>query len=468
MRDYTKKLVLVGVLIGLVGGNIEGAFGAAARENSEYTDVGGDAAETELQCIVEDYFHSKSMDLNATVCSGTAVMASGLGTCEADGFLEMKERMHIEYEDIQCEPLVLSAVTDGENTQIAVYEWVGITYSCDGNVDRCDYMGYGVQHWLVLDAEKDVVGDYYCDEDMTGITMEEYPEEIENIFIENQGEIDAFKAQEISQSVSANAAASSASAYSPGKAVVYAHMYCGIAPKNRVDSGAQERGNHTSYYNKEYTVYPNADCANFVSQCLKAGGLATDQIWYKDSNTWISVVSLTNYLKNVLGYSSVVAVASNIYPGNPVYWLSSDGYSTNHVMICTGKNSKGVPVIDAHNSDCYRIPYTNYSEEYKLYTIQIKSSYTHYCSRGYTSNNASTHTGFCNMCCREETSTHKGRSGIYSYNSQKHWIPCVDCGYQMKAEAHSYKTVGASKVCQVCGYKAGAGTSEYEEDRTKN
>lgn len=456
------------MLIGLVGGNAEIAYGVVAKENNEHMDMEYNAAEMELQCIVEDYFHGKSVDLNITVCGDEAVMAANLGTCEADGFLKMKERMHIEYEDIQCEPLVLSAVPDGEDIQIAVYEWVGITYSCDGNSDSCDYMGYGVQHWLVLDAEKEVVGDYYRDADMTGITMEEYPIEMENIFIENQDEIAAFKAEKISQNVSVNATASSASAYSPGKAVVYAHMYCGIAPKNRVDSGAQESGNHTSYYNKEYSVYLNVDCANFVSQCLRAGGLVTDQIWYKDSNTWISVVRLTNYLKDVLKYSGAVASSSNIYPGNPVYWLSSDGYSTNHVMICTGKNSAGVPVIDAHNSDCYRIPYTNYSKNYKLYTIFISNTYTHYCSRGYTSNNASTHTGFCNMCCKEETSAHKGRAGIYSYNSQKHWISCIDCGYQMKAEAHSYKTVGSSKVCQVCGYTAGASASEYEEGRTEN
>jgi len=51
-----------------------------------------------------------------------------------------------------------------------------------------------------------------------------------------------------------------------------------------------------SKYNSSYTAYTCNDCANYVSQGLKAGGILTDGTWYKDSSAWINVGSLTNYM----------------------------------------------------------------------------------------------------------------------------------------------------------------------------
>lgn len=45
---------------------------------------------------------------------------------------------------------------------------------------------------------------------------------------------------------------------------------------------------YEDYNTAEYSKYPNADCTNFVSQCLKAGGLPTDGTWYKDRNAKVT------------------------------------------------------------------------------------------------------------------------------------------------------------------------------------
>lgn len=49
-------------------------------------------------------------------------------------------------------------------------------------------------------------------------------------------------------------------------------------------------------WNSSYTKYTCTDCANYVSQGLRAGGIPTDGTWYKDSNAWIRTSELDNWL----------------------------------------------------------------------------------------------------------------------------------------------------------------------------
>ena len=58
-------------------------------------------------------------------------------------------------------------------------------------------------------------------------------------------------------------------------------------------------GPNDSNYNPAYSNWngPDAgDCANFVSQCIKAGGVPTDSTWKKDSSAWISTSKLAAYM----------------------------------------------------------------------------------------------------------------------------------------------------------------------------
>ena len=140
-----------------------------------------------------------------------------------------------------------------------------------------------------------------------------------------------------------------ASGYDANNAVLYARAHsC-----NHVDGGICGCNYNTEYHNYNG---PNAgDCANFVSQCLAAGGLPVNQSWgvYRQNGeilgneAWINAPALLNYFKNDSRYSGLVRMSpskSEIVAGNPV-WTTSE-----HVMICS-EVSGGVTKCCGHNND---------------------------------------------------------------------------------------------------------------------
>ncbi len=112
-------------------------------------------------------------------------------------------------------------------------------------------------------------------------------------------------------------------------------------------------------YNPNYPNYNypgGGDCANFVSQCLYAGGFPMNDDWYmKSSGThseaWSYCPSMYNYFKSA-GYT-VIENPSNdqVKEGNPVLYWREDKNRWGHAAICIGNNSSGVPVVAAHNND---------------------------------------------------------------------------------------------------------------------
>lgn len=147
-----------------------------------------------------------------------------------------------------------------------------------------------------------------------------------------------------------------------------------------------------NYYNLTTYGYYSADCANFVSQCMRAGGMNWDYGSGKNNNSWdgtqwwFDVNPNPNYENynvspppwrfvsqfveywNNQGYVNVAATSSSVFPGNPVY-------VSNHVGICVGYNSSGTPIINAHNRDVYHVPYTMIGTTQKN-TIQITTNNT--------------------------------------------------------------------------------------------
>lgn len=145
---------------------------------------------------------------------------------------------------------------------------------------------------------------------------------------------------------------------------------------------------NSANYNTEVYGYYSADCANFTSQCLKAGGMKNDYGAGKDNGNWdgtqwwfdtypdpifdnyeVSPPSWRYVPKFIeywegQGYERVSATASSVYPGNPVV------NDTGHVGICVGYNTSGTPIINAHNRDVYHVPYTMIGNGTRT-TIQI-------------------------------------------------------------------------------------------------
>lgn len=130
-----------------------------------------------------------------------------------------------------------------------------------------------------------------------------------------------------------------ASGYDASKAIAYAHQYY-------------------ENYNPAYKNYNNAggDCANFVSQCLYMGGLQQDSVWYNGSAAWISCTKQINYFRNK-GYKVIdYASAGDIKPGNPVYYYNGNNMA--HTAICVGYDSKGTPLVAAHNKNHWNYEWT--------------------------------------------------------------------------------------------------------------
>lgn len=132
------------------------------------------------------------------------------------------------------------------------------------------------------------------------------------------------------------AAASSSYTYKPAKAAAYADKYW-------------------KHYNHSYKEYRGVDCANFVSQCLYAGGMPKTNDWYPQSVNWINVMGHIRHFKSYGAF--VTATNSSVRYGNPVYYDWNGNGIYDHVGICVGKNSSGMPVVDAHTNNVYHVPW---------------------------------------------------------------------------------------------------------------
>ena len=171
--------------------------------------------------------------------------------------------------------------------------------------------------------------------------------------------------------------------YSPQKAVAYADKYW-------------------STYNDFYPNYSiiGGDCADFVSQCLYAGGLPMNASWYHavtgyDRNAnWTYAQYLYTYLSTYCGSAvEIFASASSstgyknkqggvIYPsktirvGDPVFYYNDSKGRYGHVAICVGFDSKGNPLVSAHNTDHSHVTWTLGSSYKHWAVIQMKTSQT--------------------------------------------------------------------------------------------
>ncbi len=90
-------------------------------------------------------------------------------------------------------------------------------------------------------------------------------------------------------------------------------------------------------------------------------------------------------------------------------------------MICTGYNSSGIPVLNAHSNNAYRIPYTNFAKT--LRTILIVN-----------------------------TNEHQHSSYEYRCNAINHWRICGVFEYRISIGTHQIVTSGLTQYCSVCGY----------------
>lgn len=274
------------------------------------------------------------------------------------------------------ESIDLVKTTGKKNYKLLVKEWTWVEYN-DGKSAKVDEMGYATEHKIII--EEDFTGDMK-------IQIDEYDDsQILGIRAQDSNIVSSDKKEVISEAFAMTKSSSTNTnvTLDLSKLVRYADRYV----KHDYNSSTLQ---FPDYYNKTVYGYYSSDCANYVSQCLKAGGMQYDYgagkdnanwdatQWWFDINpspqyenydvsppSWRYVKKFTDYWENK-GYSNVSANSSNVYPGNPV--VANDS----HVTICVGYNSSGTPIINGHNRDVYHVPYTFAGSN--LTTIQIATS----------------------------------------------------------------------------------------------
>lgn len=122
------------------------------------------------------------------------------------------------------------------------------------------------------------------------------------------------------------------------------------------------------YYNTNYSDWgaDGGDCTNFVSQCLKAGGIPTDTRWFKDSNPWIRVVELRDWLISK-GYATEYSWQSNCKVGDVIQLFNAVKQRYSHSLLISYIDGYGQVFVSAHDSDVYN---------YGLYNYYPSSSWT--------------------------------------------------------------------------------------------
>ncbi len=244
---------------------------------------------------------------------------------------------------------------------VDVYEWTNVGYI--GTSGVVDTFGYGVDHQIEIeynDAEYSIVSDTYDEGPLTemssSITEEEY------ITLMQEETISFLNSQEIeSGDTSTTQDVRIVSGYNPYKAVEYA---------NRWVSQTTSGGNHSGYYNyTEYATNQGADCANYVSQCMYEGGVPMDNKWWYDEDDLWSYEWFTanphfkHFSASNTSYENITS-NSNIVPGNPMYYDYENDGKYNHVAICVGYNSSGIPIVNSHSYDYYHVQWNYTSASY--------------------------------------------------------------------------------------------------------
>lgn len=122
----------------------------------------------------------------------------------------------------------------------------------------------------------------------------------------------------------------------------------------------------TSKYNSNYNWYCHNDCANYVSQSLKAGGLPTDSTWKAGSTAWVNCESLTNYMVSTKKYWKK-SDYENANAGGVIMMKNSDGHRYHTVMIV--KNDTVTRQFSGHTNDRLKTAYSKNSN-WEYYVLQ--------------------------------------------------------------------------------------------------
>ena len=311
-----------------------------------------------LEKSLKAFFESRNIDENTA--DEEAMMRNDSDTVRLNAMDIYSAGAELTIVSATSTPIVVK-ITYNINGDIVldVYEWVAIKYIPDGSL-IIDEMGYSNQHQMTFRL---IDNEYVCIDDVNDeLDLLLYGDCKETISNEWDG-------VETTGVLTANTTFDD---YDVEAVIEYADEY--VDHKIYTDTAT---GPHK--YNATYGYFKDNDCANYVSQCIYAGGMtfdygngadytSKDQWWFDTSKVvanksnatttcpppWRSVSNMKSYFEGK-GYKveSVKSGGTNIYPGNPVY-------ASGHIVMCVGYNSAGKPICNGHTRDVWHYVY-NYA-----------------------------------------------------------------------------------------------------------
>lgn len=147
----------------------------------------------------------------------------------------------------------------------------------------------------------------------------------------------------------------------------YANLYTSNATTTYNGSGTYM---NPSYYNSAYTFFKDADCANFISQAIRYGGIPINSTWQPYTYAWVNAEGLRAYLKS----SGLVEVSNytSCNAGGIICCIDSEDGLNDHIVMCV-LNDTVNRAYSAHTSDCkakaYTSSYPNWTDHYAEYLV---------------------------------------------------------------------------------------------------
>ncbi len=343
----------------------EEIFETAEEMPSEYALLEGRSDAAEIRALIEAFEEEKSEYL-----SGQTELSYSGTTGE-----ELARQKYYSLFNIGSSNTLVSITPkvqvqdvreDGESLFVDLYEWVTEGYQTEGS-DIVNAGAYGFE--LTLELTK-------SDESwqITGVSGTESNYSA----LEADGVIFTADGIEVDDSL---VSAEEEAAYEEDVLVgaskgLYPFEYDASAAAAYADKWAMS-------YNPAYPNFKrdNVDCANFVSQCLYAGGIPLTYRWNIKGTTeayvnWVNNSALHDYLVNY-GFGTHVEnpTSADLKAGDLVFykWKRTNS-RTNHVTIVVGKNASGVPVIDSHTNARYHTVWNYGYSTTKHTAIQMKKS----------------------------------------------------------------------------------------------
>ena len=279
----------------------------------------------------------------AKVAAGTALRGAAFGR---------------NVQSAACEVTVLDSqpADDGVTAVVAAHAITTLTWQAANG--RTDVEASGVDHTLTLRRS----GDAWV------VTADVYSDVLKPACLEAAGASRARVRAEARAAERAAAPLRLPRASAPRSAAP-ARGYRAIVAYDR--AGAQSYADtYALAYNPTFVRFRGADCADFASQCARAGdmpqasGAVTSGWWYDKhgssspsddtySLSWINVTRQMSYWNT--RRTDWATSAGALSRGDFIYYDWTGDGVWDHVAVVAGKNSSGQKIIDAHTTDHYHV-----------------------------------------------------------------------------------------------------------------